>query len=46
MRNIGRIFLDDLRAVGNSVVSVVVALSLCLAPGLCAWVGIASSWNP
>ena len=46
MRNIWRIFCDDLRYVGSSIVSILVTLSLCLAPVMYAWVQIEGNWDP
>ena len=46
MRNVWRIFKDDLRLVGSSIVSVLIVLGLCLAPAVCAWTGIIANWNP
>ena len=46
MRNIGRIFRDDLRAMRSSIVSVLVMLCLCLAPVVFAWMQTAASWDP
>ena len=46
MRNVWRIFRDDLRLANGSVVAMLVVLALCLAPALFAWVSVAGSWNP
>jgi len=46
MRNIGRIFRDDVRLAKNSIVAMLVVLALCLAPAVFAWAGIVGSWNP
>ena len=46
MRNIVRIFADDVRMAVSSVIAVVVLVGLVLAPGLFAWFNIAGSWEP
>ena len=46
MRNIGRIFADDLRFARSNIVTVLVVLGLCLVPVMYAWFNIAGSWDP
>lgn len=46
MRNILRIFLDDVRFAKSNVISILVVLGLCLVPVMYAWFNIAGSWNP
>lgn len=46
MRNVWRIFRDDMRALRGSIISVLVTLALCLAPAVFAWAAIAGSWDP
>lgn len=46
MRNIARIFLDDVRFATGNIVGVLVLLGLCLVPVMYAWFNIAGSWDP
>ena len=46
MRNIWRIFRDDVRFATSNVISVLVLLGLCLVPVMYAWFNIAGSWDP
>ena len=46
MRNIWRIFRDDLRYAKSSLVAILVVLALCLVPVMYAWFNIAGSWDP
>lgn len=46
MRNILRIFKDDLVSIKNHKSALVVAIALCILPSLYAWFNIKASWNP
>lgn len=46
MRNIGRIFTDDLRYAASNIVALLGVLALCLLPAIYAWTSTAASWDP
>ena len=46
MRNIIRIFRDDLRRCAHSTIGVIVLVGLVIVPVLYAWFNIAGSWDP
>lgn len=46
MRNIARIFADDMRLAFGSIASLLMVIALCLVPALFAWINIAGSWDP
>ncbi len=46
MRNIGRIFKNDVKNVRHNVIGIVVVIGLVILPCLYAWFNIAGSWDP
>ena len=46
MKNIGRIFLTDVKMISRNVVAVVVIMGLSILPSLYAWFNIFSNWDP
>lgn len=46
MRNIFRIFLNDVKRISTNVVAVVVIMGLSILPSLYAWFNIFSNWDP
>lgn len=46
MRNIGKIFISDVRRISKNVVAVVVIMGLSVIPSLYAWFNIFSNWDP
>lgn len=46
MRNVFKIFFSDLRSIGASFFSLVIAGSVLLIPALYAWVNIYANWDP
>ena len=46
MKQIGRIFIRDIRSIANNWAASVLFLGLALLPSLYAWFNIASSWDP
>lgn len=46
MKNIFRIFKDDLVSIINHKSALIVAIALCILPSLYAWFNIKASWNP
>lgn len=46
MKNIFKIYIDDLKRIFSSYAAVIVLLALCILPSLYAWFNIAASWDP
>lgn len=46
MKNIFKIYIDDLKRIFSSYAAVIVILALCILPSLYAWFNIAASWDP
>jgi putative membrane protein len=46
MTMIGKLFVDDVRHLLSTVVTIVITVGLVMIPGLFAWFNIAASWDP
>lgn len=46
MKNIGKIFLRDIRRLGRNAMAMIVAVGICIIPALYAWFNIAANWDP
>ncbi len=46
MRNVGRLFLEDLKSLRGNVIAVIVVVGLILIPPLYAWFSLLAFWSP
>ena len=46
MKNILRVFKNDLNKIHNNVIAMIVIMGILVIPTLYAWFNIAASWNP
>lgn len=46
MRNIWKLFVDDVRRLTSNVVSIIIVIGLVVIPGLFTWFNVAASWDP
>ena len=46
MKNIGKIFINDIKHIYKNVIALIVVLGLSVVPSLYAWFNIAASWDP
>lgn len=46
MKNIGRIFITDLKGLLKNPLALIIAIGLCIIPSLYAWFNIYSNWDP
>lgn len=46
MKNIKRIFRDDLKSVTHNLFALIIAIGVCILPALYAWLNIYSNWDP
>ncbi len=46
MKQIFKVFLQDLRHIKMNVIALIVAVGICVVPSLYAWFNIAGSWDP